>query len=143
MYTTCKQQNNNGKTMKVNQKFIKAEITKFLTQNKISAGIMNGSIKKIIVQIEENNQWQGAEGKVAIFYKNCKSFTNHENQQTERPCEIFTFELEYTNDEDEDQKIREFDFSMFESDFFDSIGSEWQEKKEERQSDSEFIEFWM
>lgn len=123
--------------MKVNQKLIKSEITKFLTQDKISAGSMNGTIKKIVV-VNVEHDWNGSEGKVAVFYKNCKTFTNHENVQTERPCELFDFTLEYIEDDCSD-----FDFWLDESDFFDSISSEWQDKKADKMSDSEFVGFWI
>ena len=131
-----------GNDMKVNQKLIKSEITKCLG-NDFSAGSMNGTIKKMIVFIDENNEWQGTEGRVAVFYKNCKPFTNHENKTTERPCEFFSFELTFPNDEDEDEKTREIEFRMNESDFFDSISSEWQDKKADKMSDSEFVGFWI
>ena len=133
--------------MPVDKTLINEEAQKFLTSSinntPVTAGIANGEIKRVVVIIDENCELEGAEGRVAVFYHNMQQFTNHQELQTTRPLELFSFELEFTTDNDEGQQVREFDFWLDLTDDFDSIGDEWKDKKSERMSDSEFLKTWM
>ena len=133
--------------MPVDKTLIKEEVEKFLKSSinntPVTAGIANGEIKRVVVIIDENCELEGAEGRVAVFYRNMQQFTNYQELQTTRPLELISFELTFTTEDDEGQQVREFDFWLDLTDDFDSIGDEWKDKKSERMSDSEFLDFWM
>ena len=80
-----------------------------------------------------------ANGYIGAFYKKCQKFETYKGQDT-RPVEIYQFYIEedFCDELGEEIEVLRFEF------WYDCNGSddEWVEKKEERQSNREFFEFW-
>jgi len=86
-----------------------------------------------------------ANGYIGAFYKKCKKFETYKGQDT-RPVEIYTIIIEEDfRYEMKDGIEIEIEIEVVRFEFwYDCNGSddEWVEKKEERQSNREFFEFW-
>lgn len=102
-------------------------------------GFDNGTIKKVIIDCEINSKTI-ARGKIAFFYKNCKTFETYLGQDT-RPCEIMTFDIQLEDLEDPEWPIDEEVYVDLYDDF-NGKGDEWSDKKTERMSDRDFFDFW-
>ena len=96
----------------------------------------HGTIKKVIIDGDRES------GFIGVFYKNLKPFETYKGLDT-RPVQIFSYSVEVYEEEQEDDVWVEC-VEVWIDLHFDCNGNddEWKEKKEERMSDREFMEFW-
>ena len=126
----------------IQQKVIEAiEYTRNDKGHSEFGGFDNGTIKKVIIDCEFNGKHE-AQGKIAFFYKNCKTFETYLGQDT-RPCEIMTFDIHDGYDEDTGEIDPDWGHCRVDlHDDFNGKSHEWIDKKTERMSDRDFFEFW-
>ena len=105
------------------------------------AGYDHGDIKKVIIEVDMNGRHE-ARGKIAFFYKNCKTFETYHGQDI-RPCEIMEFDIHDGYDEDTGEIDPEWGHCRVDlySDH-DGTSDAWSDKTTERMSDRDFFDFW-
>lgn len=105
------------------------------TQELVSS--KHGTVKTIIIDGNKES------GFIGIFYKNCKPFETYKGMDT-RPVQIFSYniDIDYIEDEETGEEVESIE--VWCDLHFDCNGQddEWKEKKEERMSDRDFMEFW-